>query len=669
MSTSTNDPVTLAPQNMLVPAGITIKEVKYTQQELDFRGDLMQRLMLARFEREQNHPELDGMTYLEYYESNRKKDLSYLAPKKNKQDVRIVTGTTREKDTTLLSTMLNMNVEGSIQAFDKEDMFVAGLGTEMSDLVKKSRQIEDWEKKRLLIYREMISQGDVFVEEIFREEFQNIPVTDLHWDPNLNAVAELSFKERLVKVFAGCESRMVNGKKVYLGSVRIPYVEDQDFVAVLNIYSRGKAKQIYGSWERWDYVPFNITNATVLYPEDGKTYRDWNLITVPYDKVAEIKIYDKARNRFMIMLNGVLMLPINYPLTAISPNGDIPMSQGKLEPISDFAYSKSQPSKTKIDQEVLDEVTRLMIEAFRTTRKPPMGNASKKVYSSSIYQAGRITSDIKEGDLFPLVPPTPLSNAEFSFYNIIKQQINEKSVNDIYSGDSQQGDQTATEVIQQKQQQALKLGAQMDSLINFERRMTWVRLQNVLHNWLTPVETTIDDIKKGIKQSYQGLSLNTTLENGENGVKVFRFDAHTNYPDKHTQLSEEKKLTKKNGVETRITYMDPELLRSLKYRWYILIVPTPKSDDQLAQMLFIQNIKSAIEIFGPDALNLDYLKQRFSINIKEDYNKFFKKEDMLTMIKNMRQQNGGGMGKPATPGMSTGTMSSTKQLRPAVVQQ
>jgi len=37
----------------------------------------------------------------------------------------------------------------------------------MEDIVSKSRELEQWEKLRPLLYRELISQGDVFWEDIW----------------------------------------------------------------------------------------------------------------------------------------------------------------------------------------------------------------------------------------------------------------------------------------------------------------------------------------------------------------------------------------------------------------------------------------------------------------------------------------------------------------------
>lgn len=609
-----------------------IEKVNYSPAELAYRSDLIMKLNLARDMRDRPHPELDGMTYIEYYESNRKKDLSYLPPKTNKQDVRIVTGTTREKDTTILTALLNMNLQPDVTAFDTADLIVNGLGDNMSDMVKKSREIEDWLEKRSIIYREMVSQGDVFVEEIYREDFRNVPTSELTWDPDKDSISNFSIRERLQKVFEGCESRMVNGKKVYLGNIREPFIKNQPLVALLNIYPRTKAENIYGTWERWKYVPYNVD--TITYFDDGTTYKDWNLVWLnDKDKVCEIKVFLPSINRFMIFLNGVMMLPINYPLTAIAPTGELPMSQGKNEPISDFSYSKSQPSKTKIDQEVLDEVIKLMIEKTRQSFKPPKGSRGKKVYSRNIFSAGQITYDMPEGELFDIIPggPQGVTQPEFSFYQLIKGNIDEKTASPQFSGDPSQGDQTATETVELKNQQMMKLGLVLDGVVNLERSMTWHRIHNICVHWTKKIDGRYEDTANGINDQFKNFSMNTTVDNGAAGVKMFRFTTGM-YPDIKDHEHEEDQLSKKHGKPVRIVYMNPEILRSMKYRWYIIINPTPKTNDKLSQVLFIQNLNEAIQLFGPDSLNLDYAKQRFAVLCNEDYNKLFKKMSVQDML-------------------------------------
>lgn len=642
-------------QTPQVAPEIVPKEIvapNYTPIEKLAINEDMALLFSMRTDRDRPHPELDDMTYVQYYESNRKKDLSFLPPKKNPQDVRISTGLTREKDTTLLSTILGMNFEPAVTAFDTDDLVVNELGENMSDLIRKSREIEIWTKKRPIIYREMISQGDVFVQELYTEDFREMPLSDVDWDPDRNGVAEFSIKTRMQKLFSGCTARLVTGKKVYLGSTRIEYIEDQDAVAVLNVYSRRQAYSRYAMWERWKNIPTTVM-MTEPFAFDGPTYRTWNLVPLgnPY-QVAEVMLYNIKKNRFQIYLNGIAMLPHNYPMTAISPSGEIAFSQGKLEPISDFSYSKSVPSKTKIDQEVLDETTRLMIEAMRLGRKPPMGSSSKKVYSPSVFVAGKVTPDMKQGDLFPLLANSGLTPSDFSFYQLIKQGINDKTTTDSYDGNPAEPGApvpTATQIATEQQQQALKLGGALDGFVNLERRMSWNRLYNLLENYTAKYDKDMDNVRSGIEGQYKTFSVGSTLENGQKGTKIFRMSTDK-YPNQADHQKAERDFSKHLGHEVRIVFLNPEVLRQMKYSWFIVINPTQTAtNDALRQVLFISNLQQAIQLFGPQAINQEYAKQRFAIVIKEDYSKLFNKMDVMQMLQM-------GMGDPAVQNaMGNGT--------------
>jgi hypothetical protein len=659
------------PQSDTLPDGTLrpILPVPYSKDENEYRNHLTALLTRMQQDRDQAHPELDGMTYLQYYESNRKKDLSYIAPKKNKQDVRIVTGTTREKDTTLVSTMLNLNLEPDITAFNTEDLVEAELGDNMTDLVLKSRQIEEYARLRPIIYRELISQGDAYVQELWVEEFRKQPLEMLDWDPTKDGVSAFSLNERLKRVFAGAKVRLVNGKKIYVGNIRIPYLQDQrEAVAVLNIYSRAEARLKYSTWERWKYVPRTLDTGSLTDATTGVTYKDWNIITIGEAQVAELMVFMPSTNRFMLMLNGVMLLPINYPLTAINPTGEINIGHGKFEPISDFFCGKSQPSKLKIDQDVLDETTTLMIEGMRQMRKPPMGNKSRRIYSPDIFHAGKISNDVKPNDLFPILPEgyRQISPAEFNFYNLIKTGIDQKSANPDFSGEPVDKKQTAYEADQQRQQQMLKLGLAMDGVVHLERSMTWNRIHTILTKWTRPIDPTVEDIQKGLSERYRNVTVSTSLENGQAGIKMFRFQTDE-FPDARDQHDEEEQLSKDHGQAVRVVYINPEALQAIRWTWYIQINPVPRSGDKLSQLMFVQNLQTAIQLFGPDAINLDYAKQRFAILTDEDYNKLFKKMDIMQMLQQDPTVVNNALGRPqGGADVSAAGTTPTPKVRPMI---
>lgn len=614
-----------------------LPELKLSDNEARVRNADIQMMSDMRDERDRPAPELDDMTVTEYYESNRKKDLTYIPPKRSKNDIRIVSGITREKDSTLLSSILDLNLEPNITAFDDEDSVVAELGDNMSDLVKKSREIEQSQMYRSSIYRELISQGDVFVQEVWVDEFRPVPLKELEWNPTKDDAGELEYARQIKKVFSGCRARLVNVKKIYPASTHIENIKDQPAVAVVNYFNRSTMQTRYGQWKRWQYVPKTVDNVNYA-PEMATLYRDWNMHQTKDGQVCEVMLYIPHENRFQIYLNGIPMMPCNYPLTALFPSGEIPISQGKFEPITDFWLSKSQPSKTKVDQEVIDELVSNFVIGSRQTRKPPMGNTARKVLGSNVFDPGRITPELQKDQLFPLLPPSSqqINPAEFSFYQLMKDQLSDKSVNEVYSGTQDSQDvNTLGQAQQMKSAQMLKLALAIDGAMNLERQMAWHRIHNILVNWTKPMSEEVDEVKEGIVKKYKNLSVETSLEDGQSGIKMFRFQ-DDEYPDARDVENEERNLAKKYGQEVRIVYMSPEQLRSLRYFWYITVNPTPKSGDQLAKMIFVQNLQTAAELFGIESMNLDYLKQRYAIMTDENYDKMFIKQELLQMQQQMQ---------------------------------
>ncbi len=642
-----------------------VKELHIDGDEKKWRDSDLLLFSGMQQDRDKPYTELDGMTPVQYYESNRKKDLAYIPPKKNKQDVRIASGVTRDKDTTMLSTMLSMDFEPDVTAFDTDAMEVHELGDHMADLNKKSREIEVWDKKRGIVYRELISQGDVFLLEFYHERYEPIETKKVGWDPAKNKISEYNHADRrLKKVFSECSVRMVNMKKVYVKDVHTEYIEDQGAVAIVNVCKRATVKATYGKWDRWENVPY-ATQIEGLDTIDGPNYKSFGTHGIAEDEVAEIMLFDKDNQRFQIYLNGVPMLPYNYSLREVSPSGDIPLSQGKFEPISGFYLSKSMPSKTKIEDEVLSEATTLMIEGMRQGRKPPMGTTARKATASNLFIAGNVTPDVKKGQYFPLMDNPGLTAADFSFYKLIRDSIDEKTVNSAYSGDgASSGDPTATQVQQEKEQQMLKLGLALDGVINLERRMTWLRIYNILTHWTKKYDPHMSNLQAELYGQYRKFSVNTTVDGGNKGKRIIRFAPEGEFPSVHDMLSEEKVLSDQYNTSVRVSYLDPENLRAMKYTYFIVVNATSRTNDMLTQVLFVRNVREAIELFGAEALKLDYVKQRYATVINEDYNKFFAKVDIMDMIRERQQ---GMESESATPAPnSMGAKKDKGALRPVV---
>lgn len=630
---------------------LQVEAVPYNEEELAYRSKIIQRLEKAKRQRDATHPELDDMDYLTYYETNAKAANSYIPPKENKDDTRLVTGTTHEKTMTLLSAILNYNLEPSIEAYDNMDFPIMELGDHMGDLVKKSREIEDWDSKKPLIYKEFLDQGDCFVEEVWTQQFRVEKTLKMDWAEGVKMNAA-KWESDLKKAFEGCQANLLAGTKVFKGNVKQLDIRKQPFVATVESMPYAEFMSIYGKWERAKYVPRKIRKE--ITTSDNIQFADWTLIEQEEDMVELIKYQDKWGNEFMIMANGVMMLPIKdrnngFPLTAISPSGEYTIVQGSCEPISQFfAYSKSVPAKSKVDQQVLDEMIKLIVLKTQQSFKPPMANNTKKVLSKRIFSPGHIQNDIDPDKLKPILGNMPMGvqPAEFSAFQLIKQIVDEKTVSPVFSGDQSQGNQTATEILEMKKQQMMKLGLVIWGIINLEKQLTWLRIYNIMANWTKPIDKRVDDQKKQLQDVYRSITVNTTFDNGVEGQKVINFDpqlAQTLTPDQ--VQAQEGFMSRELQTPVRVVYLDPQKLSTLKANWYIVITPTEKNTSDLQRVLFVNNIKEAAMIFGVQSLNMDYLKERFAVLAKEDPEKFWVKgQPAMPMMPGA--QPGAGQGQP-----------------------
>lgn len=605
--------------------------VPYTTEEFAYRSYLGQRMQSSNIQKNTAWPEFDDQTYSGWYQSNGRAANSYNAPKENEQDTRIVTGTTQEKESTLLSAVLNYNLEANIQAFDKEAFEFVEVGENMEEMVHKSREIEDYDMRRPLIYKELFDQGTCFVEEVTVERINTQKtMKDKNWSMGGVVPSKMKWDTKLKRLYSECQVNLLPGTNVFLGNIREFFIDKQPYVFTRDTIPYADAKALFAGWERFQYVPRKVMPFA---PAEGDTlmYRDWSVIETEMDMVEVVKYQDPIRNEFMIMLNGVMMLPIEFPLTEISPSGKLTIAKGDVEPMSRwFAYSKSIPAKTKVDQGLLDEIYRLLILKMKKSLMPPMANNTNKHLSRKVLFPGTITRDVDTDKFKPIGGDRPdgITVAEFTFFDTMRQIINEKSVQPVFSGDVKGGNATATQIIEQKKQQMMKLGLAIWGVISLEKQLAYLRLHNILATWTKKVDERVDPIKKQIQEIYRTVAVDSTFPDGRKGTKIIEFNPELadylgSNPNGSAMIEKEEELLSQPGKPVRKVYLNPLQLRSIDMNWYISITPTEKETSELQRVLFVQNIKDAAELFGPQSLNVEHLKHRFALLAKEDPEKFF----------------------------------------------
>lgn len=653
-------------------------QITYSEEAKTYINFRRQRLIAARDARDASHPEFDDMTFLKWYEIQKKADDQYVAPRKNAQDTSINTGTVRDKDNALLEYAMKFDFEPVAQVYSEDDEMMAELADTAEDMVRKSKKLEAYRDKAKLIYRSMIAFGTALVEDTWVERWTIQKTLKQGYKAGIGSnMAE--WEEKLVKQYDGCQAKLWDLRKCYFGDIRKFFMngpQGQPFFFTVEYESYDVVKTIFGNWDRWKYVPTTVTpTAEVSAP--GVFTSWWTLRPISMNYVEIVRYYDPIMNEFAITLNGVDMLEImerkitqngiektlvsGFPLTEVSPSGAINFAKYDLEPMHDFAYSKSQPAKMRVWSDVENMYIKLIIGMMKQKAKPTLGNKSGKLFGEEVTDPATVINDIREGDLFPVLPNFQgATTADFSFYELIKKELDKNSVERSFQGmDNQPQNETATADMNDMKAASLKVAAMLDGIISGENQLNWLRTYSIIRNWTKPIDVEIDTVRKTIQNKYRSVSIETSVDGGQKAMKkvIFTKDTTMSSQDVH----QEEMDAKKNGKgEVRNVYLHPEQLAAIKLNWFYTCVPIPTDSDPLSYMMFAKQVNDAAGIFGPDSLNVKKLKYKFASKTGEDFDNWFIDEQELEQ---KRQQAaaiaGGGDGSEVPsqgPGHSTKSM-------------
>lgn len=617
-----------------------------------------QRMIAARDTRDAPRDEYDGMGFLAYMDILKKQDDQYIAPRKNPMDTSINVGTVRDKDTSLVEYAQKYDFEPVASVYDEEDEMLEEVAETAEDMIRKSFMMEEAKIKGKLIARSMVAFGTALVEDLWAERW----ATEKEFGTGKSTIgsAKTEWTEKKVKKYDGAQIKLWDLRKCFFGDIRKFFMngpQGQPFFFTVEYESYDVVKTMFEDWERWKYVPTMVT----VTPEvsTGQAWGDyWTLRPVTLNYVEIVRYYDPIANEFAITLNGVDMLPIQekanpawkddpqfsgpkffisaFPLTAISSSGMIPFAKFDLEPMHDFAISKSQPGKMRILADVENMWIKLILIMMKQKAKPTMGNKSGKNFGEEVTEPGQIVNDVRDGDIFPILPNFQgATTADFSFYNLLKQELAKNSVEDSWQGiDNQGSEMTATQDMNNMKSQSLKIAATFDGLTFGWSQLFWLRTYNLIKNWTKPIDIHIDVLKKSIENKYRTVSVPATGENGGSATKKIIFTKDTpvrpkgkpTLDDSMDLHQQEMDMKKDGGKEVLLTHLHPEVLATMKLNWYYCCIPVINETDPLAYMMFAKQLGDAINAFGPEALQVKKLKYKFAKMTGNDFDTWFKSE-------------------------------------------
>lgn len=580
--------------------------------------------------------EFDDLTLLQTYYSNKDAVNSYLRPKRNDTEVRVVGGATEKRIESIVNELISYNYQHELRFVDKDDLEIKEFGKVMEDVITRTNQQENDDDVRSELAWEICSQPIVFVEELYE-------------DVNFGTHKEQMFKKKLrtaLECFGGDPT---------LSAYKW---NEQPYICVYDRMSLPRFKSIFGSSKNAEYVRGGMNTELDVYGYET-TFR---LGFLADNEVEIVKYMSLVDDEIQIYANGVPLLPVGAKFTEhVWKFMKYPVRCAIAKPTSrHFLYGRGYAQMMKFLQALNDETTRNIIRKFRQAIEPPRAvKNNESIYSRDIFEAGAMTYGVDADTIKKLVEHDGVTQGEMNVWQAVKTEIDEMSSRSSTNlGIQGQKKQTATAVIQQQQEAVKMLGQIIIGYTRLIRECTDMRACNVLEQATKPTEDlTVDNGVVKIKKAYRSFTLKNASLGEKTGDHIIQMMERDLSEDEKQSVSDYEQEQSDMGNPMKITVLNAKTIRSIPMRWYINVRSKPKETEDLDKLLYQDKFSQATQIAEFTGMSLN--GEKVSAEFEETWRvkDWFSKVPMQTMPQEGAPQ---GIGGDLKSGIEAGAKTPSK---------
>ncbi len=625
--------------------------VKLSNEETLHNGIIINNLYRAKNDRDTNHREFNNLSYINWFNNNEKIANTEIVIDETNKDLPVHTGTIEQKLLVILAEINRLNLTGEVRVYDKENVELREFGIGLTDICDKTAEIELDDDKKLQRQMELLKQGTVFIQDNWVRRWNKEKTLNKKFDGKISGV---DWETKMKLVFNGPERSILYGPGVYLGNIKEFEINKQPFIFTMKGTSYAEAKSRFGAkdkdgkdvWERWKNV--SKTKVKLIDGTNSASLSSigWSLSGIEENMVEEIHYQDQFNDEYQIYLNGIPMLPMEFPLSAITPNGMFNIEKQVLQVINPFfVYGRSFIAKTEQLSKLVDEMIRLLIIKTRKSIHPPYANISGKVISERSLMPGAISMGIDPNALVPIGTEGQGATAsEYQMLKILTEAIDNVTVSPQMQGQQGKTGQTAFEVEILKKQAEKTIALFIFAASMLEKKITWLRANYILANYFEPIGTKVDELRNKLKNVYRITTKNTNIkdrglgtrkiipvENGKNlnSEKIFNQEEFTGTPE--ALKGERRKTREELGLSPlQIIYLNTSILKNNKYVFFTEVIAKPKDNSTNAKLLFREDLRDIQALMSMGSTpNVSELENEYAIIWNKRKEKLFSKPQQL----------------------------------------
>lgn len=616
------------------------KQIKYPKgQEQEYKvylAKLQERMEYSESEKIRPRVELNNQSIYSYFNENERIANTLNGGKKIidpvEGKINIQTGSPEAKLDAVVSNLISLNLGTNVEAYDEDSIKDVELGMAMEDIIEELDEVTLDQEKQYSRALELLKQGTAFVEVLWDKKLKKkVIMKNKEWKGEF--LKYEGHVEKYEVAYEGPRRKLKYGPHVWLGDYSIFETNDQPYMFDMEKITWSEAKARFGNFENFQYVK---KTAAEFNTESDKTIysNNWTL-TKPKDGIIEvIKYQDLYNDHLQILINGVPMMPMGFPLNFISPSGyTITKSVYKIFH-EKFAMGKSFVSSGDIatQSKILDLLMGMNVFKTLQSSKPPRANLSGQYLPKNFMFPGNIVGI--DPTSVPVIDGTNqgVTTSEYQIYKDVQDRIDKSSVSNNFTGQAEQGNKTATESRLLAQQAEVAMGRTVTAAVIMEQRISMKLIPVILSRYFEPLEDNkgrIDILREKIKgASKEKLYKVTTREkmiDGDGlGERQIIPVGSKEMPEAKEVRKMEREEEEERGFPVQKIFINANDAKNWNLIWFVDIVPKEKDSKALRKAKFRETIADMTPLIELGSVpNLDYLETTLAQSDGKRQNELF----------------------------------------------
>jgi len=208
--------------------------------------------------------------------------------------------------------------------------------------------------------------------------------------------------------------------------------------------------------------------------------------------------------------------------------------------------------------------------------------------------------------------------SEYQIFKELQDEIEKSTISNVFQGQQAKSGATATEIIEVQRQAKLTLGLIIAACVLLETKLGYLRLWNIVGNWLKP----IGKYKDGKMKYRNATKLGQVEGAGEGERRIIPIDGELPHPEAIRILSLQDQ--KKKGYPVRRTYLNPKIAQEAAINWFVRVSPREEESSAFHKLQFRELVGDALTLMQMGAqVNLDGLQDEFAKVYNKDRSKVF----------------------------------------------